>query len=138
MFALDRTSGELRLKFEYEGTKVWQAVYENAVIVRLGGKRPENDNPLYALDTETDELRWSYEGGQGHHTQAFTTLLDGVLYLGAGDGNLRALDADSGKELEIYGNVGTVLDLIAGSDGEIRILGWHGEYVSLFVGDAAR
>ena len=139
VFALDRTSGELRWQFEYAGTMVWDAVYKNTVFVRQGGgRRPPRDNPLYALDVETGELLWSYEGGQGYHPHAFTTLLDGVMYLGAEDGYLRALDADSGKELEIYGNVGTVLGVIAGSDGEIKILGWDGEYVSLFVGDAAR
>ena len=136
IYALNRTSGELLWHFEYGGRRIWHAVYDGIVYVRSGGQYSSENNPLYALDAKTGELLWSYEGGQGSYAYAVSILLDGILYLGDGDGNLDALHADSGQVVRSYMNVGIVFSLTAGPDGKLGILGSDGNHIYLLVGDA--
>ena len=138
IYALNRTSGELLWHFEYGGRRLWHAVYDGIVYVRSGGQTPSENDPFYALDAKTGELLWSYEGGQGFDDHAVSILLDGILYLADGDGNLDALHADSGQVVRSYMNVGIVFSLTAGPDGKLRILGSDGNHIYLLVGDAIR
>ena len=51
---------------------------------------------MYALDTESGAVRWSFETSEVVH--ASPALVDGVLYIGGWDTYLHALDAETGKE----------------------------------------
>src|SRR3954470_16542066 len=43
----------------------------------------------------TLSLKWTYEGGESFESSA--AIVDGVVYIGAGNGDLLAIDLESGK-----------------------------------------
>ncbi|HJN75267.1 MAG TPA: PQQ-binding-like beta-propeller repeat protein [Myxococcota bacterium] len=59
--------------------------------------------PLVALDLEQRAVRWRLEVG----TASTPTLVDGVLYHGATDGKLRAIDAQGGEVLWTWDSLTT-------------------------------
>jgi outer membrane protein assembly factor BamB len=55
------------------------------------------DHNVYALDTRTGQVKWSFATGDVVH--ASPAVVDGVVYIGSWDRNLYALDARTGVEL---------------------------------------
>ena len=87
--------------------------------------------PFVALDLEQKAVRWRAEIG----TASQPTLLDGVLYHGATDGKLRALNAENGEVLWTWDSDTTgalttpqVLDagvVVGSSDGSLYLVSRH-------------
>jgi outer membrane protein assembly factor BamB len=109
------TKGELRWKFSTQGERKFEArglhgqqpsqqtipdfwdFYLSSPVV--GGKTVyfgSGDHRVYALDTVSGGIRWSFETSEVVH--ASPALVDGVLYVGGWDTYLHALDAETGKE----------------------------------------
>ena len=61
---------------------------------------------IYALDTSTGQEKWRFPGNDGLAGKALfltaPTIADGVLYIGASDGNMYAVDANTGKLVVKY------------------------------------
>jgi outer membrane protein assembly factor BamB len=55
---------------------------------------------VYCLDAETGQVLWEREIGVA--MAASPTLEDGILYVGAFDGKVHAIDADSGEPIEAF------------------------------------
>jgi len=114
-YALDAASGQLRWKFATEGEKRFAArhlhgaepaaeimpdpfdiflsspvVHGNTVYFGSG------DGNVYALNSDTGELRWKFHTGNVVH--ASPALADGLLYVGSWDSYFYALDAATGVE----------------------------------------
>jgi outer membrane protein assembly factor BamB len=66
---------------------------------------------LYALDAETGRLLWRYPADQPLDAQFRTTpaVAEGIVYVGATDGNLYALSASTGKYLWAFRAQGAIL-----------------------------
>lgn len=67
---------------------------------------------VYAVDVRTGAQKWRYPGTGGLAGQAFTTaplVQDGKLYIGASDGKLYILNADSGALVQTYQTGGPIL-----------------------------
>jgi len=60
-----------------------------------GGFLSQRQSIVWALDAETGEALWSFEGASGHYVEG-GALGNGLFVIGNGDGNVYALDADSG------------------------------------------
>lgn len=60
---------------------------------------------VYAFDTRTGAIRWSFQTG-GKNVWAGPSVAGGIVYVGADDENLYALDAGSGAKVWSY-NAGT-------------------------------
>ncbi len=45
----------------------------------------------------TLSLKWTYEGGKDDTFESSPAIADGVVYIGAGNGDLLAIDLESGK-----------------------------------------
>ena len=83
---------------------------------------------LYAIDTNTGAEKWRYPGNEGLPGKFLfltaPTVQDGVVYIGASDGNMYAVDANTGKLVVRYRttrpiNSAAVIDngsLVFGSD----------------------
>ena len=80
----DETSSELVFN-QYQPVVVGGLVY-------VGTSR----NNVYALDTETGEVVWVYEGEEPGEVVASPAVVDGVLYYACTNGHLYALDAQTG------------------------------------------
>jgi outer membrane protein assembly factor BamB len=65
---------------------------------------------LYALDSSSGAMKWRYpSGSEAASTMRSTpTYADGVLYVGANDGNLYALDAETGSQKWIFRTTGSL------------------------------
>lgn len=66
---------------------------------------------FYALDAESGRVIWRYPTDQPLNAQFRTTpaVADGIIYVGATDGNLYALSASTGKYLWAFRTQGAVL-----------------------------
>lgn len=63
--------------------------------MRGGGIFSERENTVWALDSETGDEQWRFEGGSGRYVEG-GAVSDGVFVIGNSDGNVYALDAESG------------------------------------------
>ena len=113
LYALDLASGALRWKFE---TQSWVT---SSPAVESGRVFFESyDGSFYALDAATGQLKWKfatggekrYSGTHLHHLEPAAEVMpdpwdfylsspsvwNGLVFFGSGDGNIYALDADSG------------------------------------------
>jgi len=70
------------------------------------------DQHVYALESATGALRWSFATGDVVHGSP--AVVDGVVYVGSFDRNLYALDAATGRERWRYttGNDTTIFNQI--------------------------
>src|SRR5207237_9432327 len=65
---------------------------------------------LYAIDRASGEMKWRYPSGneQTQSIRSTPTYSDGVLFFGAGDSNLYAVDAGTGSQLWVFRTAGNV------------------------------
>lgn len=112
-YALDSDSGALKWKFETKNWLVSSPAVASGLVYFLG-----YDSTFYALDAATGEVKWKfatrgekrYAGTHLHHLEpraesmpdpwdAFLSspsVWNGTVYFGSSDGNVYALDAQSG------------------------------------------
>lgn len=59
---------------------------------------------LYSVDRDTGEMKWRYPSGPetANTIRSTPTYADGVLYVGANDGNLYAIDAETGSQRWVF------------------------------------
>ena len=103
--AMDAASGEILWSFPsntkggYGTFLVSPAVGENLVIVAsqtiTGGFFSQRKHVVWALDRETGREVWKYEGAAGQYVEG-GVVEGGLFVIGNGDGNVYALDAESG------------------------------------------
>jgi uncharacterized repeat protein (TIGR01451 family) len=77
-------------------------------------------NNMYALDTETGAIVWTYEGGEPGMIMASPSVVDGILYYAATNGHVCALNATTGgllwdQEVVTLGGFRTSPAVYAGS-----------------------
>lgn len=63
--------------------------------IQTGGFLSRRENIVRALDAETGQELWRFEGASGQYVEG-GALSDGVFVIGNGDGNVYALDAENG------------------------------------------
>jgi outer membrane protein assembly factor BamB len=65
---------------------------------------------LYAIDRASGEMKWRYPSGTEPAASIRSTPVysDGVLYVGANDGNLYAVDANTGSQIWIFRTTGSI------------------------------
>lgn len=65
---------------------------------------------VYAVDLETGSMKWKYptDQGLGGSVKGTPVLSNGMLYFGAGDGNLYCIDADTGTFQWAYQTRGAI------------------------------
>lgn len=94
IYALDVATQELAWPQAFAtGSRVWGAPVVDEDHVYIGSM----DHLVYAIDRKTGEEAWRYEVGAS--VPGNVTLADGVLYVGAIDQRLRALQAADGALL---------------------------------------
>ena len=70
----------------------------------IGGKpflapNPNNRSGLLALDTRTGDVKWQYSTLLGSYATGDLATAGNVVFMASADGNLTALDSDTGKPL---------------------------------------
>jgi len=99
LYAVDATTGTRQ--WAWEGPEAFSgdtlrtapAVYRDSAFVVVG-------NHLYAISTGTGSEQWKYALGKGiDGVQSSPTVVDGTVYVGAGDRLLAAVDAETGGQL---------------------------------------
>jgi alcohol dehydrogenase (cytochrome c) len=70
----------------------------------IGGRpfpppNPEVHSGLLAIDTRTGDVKWQYRNAVGSYAAGDLATAGGVVFLASADGNLTALDSDTGKPL---------------------------------------
>ena len=103
LYALDRTTGERRWAFD-AGNPIPSSPAVGGGAVYIGTR----DGQFLAVDAATGRQRWKLTTGAlmpwpwGHESgDVYTSspaFVDGIVYFGAGDGRVYAVDAASGRE----------------------------------------
>jgi alcohol dehydrogenase (cytochrome c) len=70
----------------------------------IGGRpfappNPEVHSGLLAIDTRTGDVKWQYRNVLGSYAAGDLATASGLVFLASADGNMTALDSDSGKPL---------------------------------------
>jgi alcohol dehydrogenase (cytochrome c) len=70
----------------------------------IGGRpfaapNPEVHSGLLAIDTRTGDMKWQYRNVLGSFAAGDLATASGLVFLASADGNMTALDSDSGKPL---------------------------------------
>ena len=132
LYALDRASGKLVWKF-VAGSPVHSspAVAEGLVVAAtLGGR-------IFAVDERSGALRWSIQtgpmlgknidpAGEWDFYVSSPVVIDRTLVIGAGDGNVYALDLTTGKERWRAKTGGKVRATPSVHDGVVVVGSWDG------------
>jgi len=141
LYALDAASGTLKWKFSTQSSVTSSPAVASGVVYF-----ESYDSNFYALDAATGELKWKFQtGGEKryagkhlHHLQpAAETMPDpwdfflsspsvwnGIVYFGSGDGNIYALDANSGALKWKFQTGDVVHSSPAIADGTLYIGSW--------------
>lgn len=83
---------------------------------------------LYALDTESGELRWEYAIPSDRAPASSMALVDGILYAGSGRGWVYALDPNTGFQLWGYQTNGAVVASPVIAGGQLFIGSYGGGF----------
>jgi outer membrane protein assembly factor BamB len=141
LYALDASSGSQKWKFTTPSWIVSSPAVASGIVYFMG-----YDNNLYALDAATGQLKWKFQtGGEKryagkhlHHLEpAAETMPDpwdfylsspavwnGAVYFGSSDGNIYALDANSGTVKWKFQTGDVVHSSPAIADGTLYIGSW--------------
>jgi outer membrane protein assembly factor BamB len=111
LVGIDLQTGAVLWQFATDATDIRSfqsiAIADSTVYARAYGVYGDEDQPgmdrpdvLFELDAETGDELWRYDGvDQQEYITGGPTVADGMVIIGATDGQLHALDADSGDEL---------------------------------------
>ena len=147
-YALDRNSGNQRWKFAAKGRIASTAAVANGTVY-FGAY----DGNLYALETGTGQLKWKF-ATEGEHRFAATHLhgsqpmkevmpdpfdcylsspaiWNGTVYFGSGDGNVYAVDANTGALKWKFKTGDVVHASPAIADGKVYIGSWDSYFYAL-------
>ena len=141
LYAIDASSGALKWKFETKGWVVSSPAVASGVVYF-----ESYDSNFYAVDAATGQLKWKFQtGGERHYTAKHIHYLqpaaesmpdpwdfylsspsvwNGVVYFGSSDGNIYALDANSGELKWKFGTGDVVHSSPALADGTLYIGSW--------------
>jgi eukaryotic-like serine/threonine-protein kinase len=141
LYAVDVASGSLKWKFA-TGSWVTSSLAVASGMVYFGSY----DSKFYALDAATGQLRWKFEtGGEKryagkhlHHMEpaaesmpdpwdfflSSPSVWNGAVYFGSSDGNIYALDANTGALKRKFQTGDVVHSSPAISDGTLYIGSW--------------
>ena len=91
LYVLDAVTGALQWKFGTDaGIAATPVIVESERLVLIGGF----DSKLRAIDIDTQRERWSFGAGNWFWTTPL--VVDGVVYAGSLDGNVYAVDIETG------------------------------------------
>ena len=147
-YAVDRESGTQKWKFPAKGRIASTAAVSNGVVY-FGAY----DGSFYALDAAAGTVKWKF-ATEGEHRYAATHLhgsspvkevmpdpfdcylsspvvWNGAVYFGSGDGNVYALDADSGALKWKFKSGDVVHASPAIADGKVYIGSWDSNFYAL-------
>lgn len=105
--AMDATTGETIWTFPVDPEEAGQGVFYAAPVVdpagrvfvaselTTGGFLSDRQSIVWGLEEETGRALWRFDGATGTYVES-GALGDGVFVIGNGDGNIYALEADSG------------------------------------------
>lgn len=112
LYALDASNGQVRWTFRARGP------VESTPAIRDGAVYVADDRAIYAIDAATGKMRWRRGFGADlphpgsiwdwDFFQSSPTVAGARVYIGSGDGNLYALDADNGRVIWRYHTNGRV------------------------------
>jgi outer membrane protein assembly factor BamB len=71
-------------------------VTDDTIYFGTGSYKNPEEGSVYAMDARDGELLWEFVPGR--EVLSSPTVVDGTVYVGCADGNLYALDRDTGKE----------------------------------------
>lgn len=92
LWCLNKTTGEMRWKFETSGGIVSQPVYSNTEQAFLFGSE---DGNFYSVDVTSGRLQWKFN--TEHRIRSSATILNKYVFFGTDGGTFLALRTDTGK-----------------------------------------
>lgn len=141
LYAIDAASGEMKWKFATKGMVVSSPAVESGTVYFLS-----YDSNFYAVDAATGQLKWKFQtGGEKryaarhlHHMEPAAEIMpdtwdfflsspsvwNGAVYFGSSDGNIYALDANSGMLKWKFQTGDVVHSSPAIADGTLYIGSW--------------
>jgi len=142
LYALDAESGKLKWKFQAAGAVASSpAVYRDTVFIEAG------DAAIHAVDARTGREKWTVKTGvpitrdpkrmatgKWEYEHSSPVIAAATLYIGSADGNVYALDPESGKQKWVFKTAGRVRATPAVADGVVYAGSMDG---SLYALDAA-
>lgn len=130
LYALDAQSGQEKWSFPL-GSLVEYAspVVANGLLYMGTGAGPGYLRRLVALDAVSGHLKWVWSYRGGGSIQATPAVVDGMVYIAAGDGRVHALDALTGQERWSFPG-GVFISAPAVANGMVYI-GYAGDIVAL-------
>ena len=116
-----KLSPPLSLCWQYNGTKFDNNPSTPAVV----GDRVyyASGDRVYALDTKSGELKWQYPSADGLKSSIKTgvTFYDGLVMFGATDGNVYALNAETGRPTWLFNTQRAVRSTPIVSNGTVYV-----------------
>ncbi|GAB3034277.1 right-handed parallel beta-helix repeat-containing protein [Natronobiforma cellulositropha] len=112
--AFDASTGEERWEFDTGVVSATPTVADG--ILYVTGR--QETNGTYAMNAADGSILWTNEDVRGVSSP---TIADGVLYVGSSDGNLYALEADTGAELDSAETIGQVRSSPTVADGVVYV-----------------
>ncbi len=141
LYAIDADTGNLKWKFETKGWVVSSPAVDSGTVYF-----ESYDSNFYAVDASSGQLKWKFQtGGERHYTGKHLHYLQpaaesmpdpwdvylsspsvwkGAVYFGSGDGNVYALDANSGALKWKFQTGDVVHSSPAIADGVLYIGSW--------------
>ncbi|NLV12139.1 PQQ-binding-like beta-propeller repeat protein [Haloarcula argentinensis] len=129
IYAVDASSGEENWRFELDGKGRFQLPVAGETVYSI-----DETSTIYALNATNGEKQW-HQSPSADIERSVPVIGDGMLYLGAGEGDLLALDADDGSTVWRRslgsGSVGPV----AVADGTLFLPGPETDLIALAASD---
>ncbi len=140
LYAVDTQSGSLQWKFETGGIiRCRPAVVDGRVFFA------SDDGFLYTLDAKTGEQVWSVDIGNAveprlypdavssnwDYQQSSPMVVDGTVYVGSTDGNVYALNAETGAVVWTFQTEGRIRTTPAVADGTLYAGSWDGHLYAI-------
>lgn len=113
-----------------------KAVYTTPAVTAERVYFGASDNRVYAVDTPTGEIGWTFE--TGYYVVSSPAIVDETVYFGSGDRNVYAVEASTGEERWRAETTAKIDPAVTVSDGIVVAAGRRGEGTGYVFGlDAA-
>lgn len=129
IYAVDASSGEERWRFELDREGLSPLAVADETVYCI-----DETSTIYAITATNGEEQWR-RSPSVHIMRSIPVIWDGLLYLGAGEGEILALDADDGSDVWRRSLGAGFVGSVAVADGTVFVPGREQALIALSASD---